>query len=151
MKYREKLGYVAFGGSLMLIGMLSAGLFSPLGAQSESDDNFGKITCTELEIRKDGELAMSLEATKHGGTIALCRKGNSLGGVYIGNEEYGATVSVYGRNGPSDGMVRISVAEHGGIVSVYGEGKSQIAMGINEHGNPAIGSWDKNGFRLKRP
>ena len=50
MKYREKLGYIALGGFLMLVGMLAAGSFLPLGAQSESDVRFGKITCTALEM-----------------------------------------------------------------------------------------------------
>ena len=38
MKYREKLGYIILGGVLMLVGMLTAGLFSPLGAQEEAVD-----------------------------------------------------------------------------------------------------------------
>ena len=51
VKYREKLGYIALGGVLMLIGMLAAGLFSPLGAQNEvRDAEFGTIICRELNV-----------------------------------------------------------------------------------------------------
>ena len=35
MKYREKLGYMALGGLLMLVGMLAANL-TPLTAQRDS-------------------------------------------------------------------------------------------------------------------
>ena len=46
MKYREKLGYMALGGLLMLVGMLAANL-TPLTAQR---DSFGEITCTGLRV-----------------------------------------------------------------------------------------------------
>ena len=46
MKYREKLGYIALGGLLMLVGMLAASL-TPLTAQRES---VGEITCTGLRV-----------------------------------------------------------------------------------------------------
>ena len=48
MKYREKLGYIALGGFLMLVGMLAAGLTSPIGAVNNPPDAvFGTITCDE--------------------------------------------------------------------------------------------------------
>ena len=50
MKYREKLGYIVLGGVLMLVGMLAAGLFSPLGTQSRSKGNFDMITCRMLRV-----------------------------------------------------------------------------------------------------
>ena len=50
MRYREKLTYIALGGTLVLVGMVAGGLFSPLGAQSQRDVSFGKITCTELVV-----------------------------------------------------------------------------------------------------
>ena len=46
MKYREKRGYMALGGLLMLVGMLAANL-TPLTAQR---DSFGEITCTGLKV-----------------------------------------------------------------------------------------------------
>ena len=50
MKYRERLGYIALGGFLMLVGML-AGAFSPLGSHDEKADlNVGEITCTGLSV-----------------------------------------------------------------------------------------------------
>ena len=52
MKYREKLGYIALGGFLMLVGMLAAGLTSPIGAFNNAPDAvFGTITCDEVRVR----------------------------------------------------------------------------------------------------
>ena len=48
MKYREKLGYIALGGFLMLVPMLAAGsILADWGRKAESD-RFGKITCTAI-------------------------------------------------------------------------------------------------------
>ena len=57
MKYREKLGYIALGGFLMLVGMLAAGLTSPIGAVNNPPDAvFGTITCDEVRVRRCGRL-----------------------------------------------------------------------------------------------
>ena len=49
MRYREKVGYIALGGLLMLVGMLATNL-TPVGARL---DNFGIITCEELRVVDD--------------------------------------------------------------------------------------------------
>ena len=57
----------------MLVGMLTAGLMLPLGAQNEAADaNFGKITCEELEVlRLDGERGVWIAAGKKSGWVQL--------------------------------------------------------------------------------
>ena len=51
MKYREKLGYIALGGFLMLVGMLAAGLTSPIGAFNNAPDAvFRTITCEKVRV-----------------------------------------------------------------------------------------------------
>ncbi len=50
MEYREKLGHIALGAVFMEIAVLAAGTFAPLVAQSQSDANFDKITCKQLEV-----------------------------------------------------------------------------------------------------
>ena len=41
----------------------------------------------------------------------------------------------------------LSVTEHGGHVQVMGNGEAAAAMAINEYGNGAVSTWDKNGYR----
>ena len=43
----------------------------------------------------------------------------------------------------------MDVDEHGGNVYVYGKGDdtSRVAMDVNEYGNGAVSTWDKNGYR----
>ena len=57
-------------------------------------------------------------------------------------------VSVYQFNGNTG--VLVSVDEYGGQVGVFGDGnsKTRAVMGVNEYGNGAIGTWDKNGYRF---
>lgn len=77
MKYREKLGYIALGGFLMLVGMLVAGLFSPLRAQNEvRDAEFGTITCRRLLVEYNDVATtditpayISISFGEEGGTI----------------------------------------------------------------------------------
>ena len=123
MKYREKLGYIILGAILMLVGMLAAGLFLPLGAQSQSDGNFGKITCTELEVvSPNGTVAVSLSSNPFigpdmGGHVAV----NSFG------------VTVHGEDGKSQASMHIG--KHGGSVGVIGKDrKSQAVIYAGENG-----------------
>ena len=53
MQYREKLGYIALGGGLMLIGVLAAGSFTPLGGQNEEAvASFETIVCRKLVVER---------------------------------------------------------------------------------------------------
>ena len=133
MKYREKLGYIIVGGVLMLVGMLTAGLFSPLGSQSQSDGNFGKITCMELEVvSPNGTVAVSLSSNPFigpdmGGHVAV----NSFG------------VTVHDEDGKSQASMHIG--KHGGSVAVFcKDRKSQASMYVNEHGG-LVGAFGKPG------
>ena len=68
MKYREKLGYMALGGLLMLVGMLAANL-TPLTAQR---DTFGEITCTGLKVvNSHGRAKVWLNSNSIGGNIYI--------------------------------------------------------------------------------
>ena len=123
MKYREKLGYIALGGFLMLVGMLAAGLTSPSGAFNNAPDAvFGTITCREIKVvDAEGELGAEMRGDEYG-----------KGGV----------VRVYSKDGKTGASMRIY--EHGGAVSVFG-GISGASMGVNEYGNGEVTTTDKNG------
>ena len=46
---------------------------------------------------------------------------------------------------------QMGINEDGGHVGVHGRGNSysRVQMGVNEYGNGAVSTWDKNGYRLK--
>lgn len=92
MKYREKLGYIALGGFLMLVGMLAAGLFTPLRAQNDlRDAEFGTITCREIKVvDADGKIGASMGISEDGGIVSVIGNGgiasmgvNELGGIVL--------------------------------------------------------------------
>ena len=98
MKYREKLGYITLGGVLMLVGMLTAGLFSPLGAQSQSDGYFDKITCRRLEVvTRSGAKFLEILTQQDGGNLALYHNGEKKR-VSISVPENGASLALYSEN-----------------------------------------------------
>ena len=72
MKYREKLGYIALGGFLMLVGMLAAGVMLPLGAQDKKADlNVGQITCTGLTVASENRTSVMLIGDTDGGFVQV--------------------------------------------------------------------------------
>ena len=120
MRRKEAL-YAVIGGVVGAILTMVVGSFSPLGAQSQSDVSFGKITCKELVVEnKDGSTA-----------------------AYMAVGEYGGLVGVYGKDG---GMAFMGVGEDGVIVAVHGkDGKSSASMRISEEYGGMVGETDKNG------
>ena len=66
MKRTYKLSYIALGGVLMLIGMMTATVITPNLVAQRNGDTFGKITCTELEIvDENGQTGIRLYTRKH--------------------------------------------------------------------------------------
>ena len=123
--WKVKLAYAGFGclfGSLCTImGMLA----SDVAAQRDrfgDDGYFERIFCTDL-----------LVSGKDGGGLGLALTG----------DEHGGRVYVYGKNRIPIPKVSLGVTEHGGYIQV--KGKGEAVMSINEHGNGAITTWDKDG------
>ena len=91
---------------------------------------------------------MWLVTEKDGGRIWVNGKG---GGVILKTEEHGGSITAYGKDiGSTTRGAVVDVGEHGGIVGVYGKGSDKLRaiMGVNEYGNGAVDTWDKNGYRL---
>ena len=211
MMHRKETLYAVIGGIVGALVMMALGFGVSLGAQSGGDANFGKITCTELEVLYSNEQCrVRIVGEEHGGEIEICgRSGNRRihldgwdhggvivmqgwnkdentsirpGSIFLGEGEewpYISMSSVLGirinRGVLKDlvelgvdeksgaGFVRmsdkafkeqavISTDEYGGWVSVFGKGDSELSrasMGVNEYGNGGVGTWDKNGYRLK--
>ena len=142
MNTREKFRYMAFGGALVFLGMLGA-MMSPLTAEK---DKFGEIECTSLTVvdPKTGKSGVSLRVDEDGGFISAHGKdGKSAAALGIG--EHGGHVSAFGKDGTLAAM--LGVVKHGGHVHVGGKGEGLAVMGINEYGNGAVSTWDKNGYR----
>ena len=41
----------------------------------------------------------------------------------------------------------LDITEHGGRVHLQGKGEGKVVVAINEYGNGAVSTWDKNGYR----
>ena len=163
MKHREKLGYFALGGLLMLIGMLTVNWLSPLGAQNGVRDvDFGKIICRRLEVSEpsSGETKITLGSDGDYSYIAV--KGNQspglfteTAGVFISASEEIGKVRVYSPNG--DVELAISNYQPGGVVRIGPElkfplelGESplpRVKIGLDDNGDGTVSTWDKNGNR----
>ena len=93
MKYREKLGYIALGGFLMLVGMLAAGLTSPSGAFNNAPDAvFGTITCREIKVvDAEGELGAEMRGDEYGkgGVVRVYSKDGKTGASMVVDEHGG--------------------------------------------------------------
>ena len=76
----------------------------------------------------------------------------------VSNED-GNTVTVYNKtpkvvregeilNYVPHNAVRLGYTEYGGRVDVFNkQGENRAVMSVNEHGNGAVSTWDKNGYR----
>ena len=106
----------------MLIGLAVGTIVSP-PLIAQRNGVFDKITCREIEvIDKDGNEAISLSTTGHGGIVWVSRKDG--GEVEIDTDEYGGSVSV-----------------------TNNQGDPRAVMGVNAFGNGVVATWDKNGYR----
>ena len=142
MRRKEALIAVV-GGMLGAILTMVVGSFSPLGAQSQSDVSFGKITCKELVVENpDGMDAVWIFPGTRGGVVAVYGKdGKTM--VELSVNEKGGQVTVFpsppytarSKDKLVGAYASIDVAEHGGRVRVIGKDEKSLAiMNINEDG-----------------
>lgn len=130
MKYREKLGYIALGGFMMLVGMSAAGLFSQIGAEKEVQDaDFGTITCRELlvghNIDSEADIGAITQITPTHIMIGLGEKGK-LAALLTAS-----SLAVIDEDGK--GVAYIAIDEKSGVVGVHnkdGENKSLTGTGV---------------------
>ena len=136
--WQIKLVYAGFGFLFAVIGML----LSPVTAQR---DKFDEIECTKLTVvDQDGKMRVRLTTTEHGGFVsAIGKDGKSV--ALLGITEHGGSVSAIGKDGKLAAL--LAAKEHGGYVHVEGKGKGMAVMSINDYGNGAVSTWDKNGYR----
>ena len=129
MKYREKLGYIALGGFLMLVGMLAAGLSSPIEAVNNPPDAvFGTITCDEVRVRgADGYASVVINSEEDGGSVGVY---GEKGVAIMTIDKTGGRINVAGHKGDA----RMSIGGHGGFVAVNDKNPSidrGVLMGVD--------------------
>ena len=124
MNRKESLCAV-IGGCVGAVLTMMVCSFLPLGAQSQSDGVFEEITCTGLKV--------------------VDAEGNIR--VLLGTVERGGLVLIDAKEG---GSVLLFTTKHGGRVEARGKGSDNLraVMAVNEYGNGAVSTWDKNGYRL---
>ena len=144
--------FAIVGGFVGAFLAMAGGAVLPLGAQTEShkdwqDGYFNNITCRSVRLfygeewssDRDGEhfemklTPIALEVKVKGGrSVSLNNRG-----VSVSDER-------------DSRRAALTIDEHGGLVTVFGKGNggSRVTIGVNEYGNGAVSTWDKNGYRL---
>ena len=171
MNTKQKLAYIAIGGLLVATGMI----ISPLNAQKDKfgeiectkltvvngEGKASVILCGEMFDALDHLLPNVEAVVIYEGNIQL--NDNDSGSVWV----EGGKVTVYDKDGESGVSLRITtnggrvnafdkagnvkgmlgIDEHGGFVQTSGRSKGYAIMGINDEGNGAVTTYDKNGYR----
>ena len=124
MNHKQKLGYMALGAGILAIGIIIGQWVTP-DIEAQSNEVFDKITCREIEvIDKDGNEAIRLYTTKHGGFVSV--SGKDGGRAVMTTTDHSGVVKVYGKGGEA----RMTTDEQGGRVEVLGH-----ITGFSEDGN----------------
>ena len=175
MRRKESL-YAVIGGVVGAVVTMAVCSVMPIGAQN-GDATFGEITCTGLNVvdaegnarimlvpigsRQIGRVSImsdSILVSTDGGMVHIDgddKKGvgiSVMGGGKLASmtaHRDSALVEVSGIT-PDTGSAVLQTGEHGGRAGVYGKGdeKARAVIAVNEYGNGAVSTWDKNGYRL---
>ena len=115
-----------------------------VGARMAIDENGGVVRV----FGKDGGGSAVMATSEDGGAVHVFDKDGERW-AQMAIDGYGGSVYVSGKDG--GGEARMAIDENGGGVAVYGKGNSdsRAVMGVNEYGNGAVSTWDKNGYRFK--
>lgn len=125
MMKRKDAWYAVIGGCVGTVLTMVVCLISPLGAQNQSNGNFGKITCSELEVvRSDGTSGAWIFADENGGRAIVYGKIGALKpnmNLLYGD---GGFVGVVGNNGTPQATMEVwEGPSSGGRIHVYGSDK----------------------------
>ena len=143
MRRKEVLFAVA-GGFVGASLAMAMGSLSPLGAQRGDSAVFGTVTCNALNVvDNDGDTKVELSSDGLGVMVS-----NKESLVMISGEQ------VFLWNVSQMTGAKMYASERGGAVAVIGKGGKDenniwAAMHVDEYGNGAVSTWDKNGYGLK--
>ena len=118
MNHKQKLGYMALGALILAVG-ITIGQFVTPNIEAQNNGVFDKITCREIEvIDKDGNEAIRLYTTKHGGDIRMESKDGRIATMGIVDES-GGSIFLSGKGKSLDkGTVSMRTDEDGARISV---------------------------------
>ena len=107
------------------------------------DGEGGLVTVSSPEV----PIGVLMRVDHKGGSFSV-RDAEKSRAVFLDVQEHGGRVAVLGKDGTS--AAKMDITEFGGNVGVFGKGskESRAGMGVNEYGNGAVSTWDKNGYRL---
>ena len=96
---------------------------------------------------KEGKGRALVIVGEDGGSVRVFGKDGEGSAQMVINDN-GGSVAVRGKDG--EGSAKMAINDNGGSVAVHGKGNtdSRAVMGVNEYGNGAVSTWDKNGYRL---
>ena len=121
------------------------GAWSKNGANSKAvlgNDEYGGVV---KALGKDGFSEAWLGFNEHGGHVDVGEDPKVM--AEFGVDQRGGYVAAYSKFGKS-GLAGLRINEHGGFVAAYGKSlKARAGFGINEYGNGAVYTWDKNDNR----
>ena len=118
MNHKQKLGYMALGAGLLAVGII-IGQWGTPDIEAQSNGVFDKIACREIEvIDKDGNEAIRLYTTKHGGDIRMYSKDGRIATMGIVDES-GGSIFLSGKGKSLDkGTVSMRTDEDGASLAV---------------------------------
>ena len=136
---------VLMGSSSKQNGMMSIYSAAGKGGVFVAAEESGGYMSIQYATGKDGVFVAADE--EYGGGMAISNaKSQTVVSIGHNDEKNSGILSVNGESG----SVEILANDYGGKVSVFGKGSngSRAIMGVNEYGNGAVSTWDKNGYRL---
>ena len=134
------------GGGLIMFSNENKGSTHISAALLTSEDGTGSFG---VHHKNGGKTFIS--ATDLGGFVSVygANHNESLAriGVPVDGESGLINVNRYDR-GKRIGADQLKTDQYGGDLSIYGkvDGKSRVAVGINEYGHGAVSTWDRNGY-----
>ena len=156
MKRRFCVKSMALGAGIMLIGMWVSPLISP-PITAQHNGVFNEIQCRMLTVlNKQGKPAVRLVSSEIFGNKVIVLNNMGKLAVELGSiaalekdaqkNEMVNWVTVLNKQGKP--AVELASTEYGGRVDVFNnQGKNRATMQVNEYGNGAVSTWDKNGYR----
>ena len=169
MNHKQKLGYMFLGAVILALGIIIGRVVTP-DIEAQSNGVFDKITCRELNVVDgSGNTIVDIVGTKHGGQVRVLSGG--FGAVVIGSNEHGGNVLMIGKefltnprgvemhitefggaitvknNKWEEGVKLVATEDGGMVVLCNNQGEIRAVIGVNEYGNGAVSTWDKNGYR----
>jgi hypothetical protein len=158
MLFRQKLAFFVLGCVFVIVGQVVTGVVVPSATAQGGlqDAEFNEVTVRSLVVVDAlGDAKVSLHTRLGGGRVKIQgsrpkftmqnHRGRDLVEFGRNDEDFGGYISVYDDDG--NHRAQMSVSPYGGFVSAFGKSDGIANIQINQYGNGAVGTWDKNGYK----